>query len=75
MSISNLANVNSFGQIGQMYYLINQGHLSWGANPNHGNGWNEDYLKYYAYQNTDWFEVLFRNNITTQHSLSLSGGR
>ncbi len=74
LNISNLANAGSFGQIGEMYHLISQGLLNWGNNPNHGNGWNEEYLKYYAYQNTDWFEVLFRNNITTQHSLSLSGG-
>ncbi len=74
LSISALADAREFGQIGKMYELIRKGVIGWGTNPNHGSGWNEDYLKYYAYQNTDWFEVLFRNNITTQHSLSLSGG-
>ncbi|MFV0565504.1 MAG: SusC/RagA family TonB-linked outer membrane protein [Flavobacteriaceae bacterium] len=35
---------------------------------------NENYLEYYANANTDWFDVLFNNSITTQHSLSVSGG-
>lgn len=32
------------------------------------------FLKKYEMQNTDWFDVLFQNTITQNHSLSLSGG-
>lgn len=32
------------------------------------------YLMRYAYANTDWFKVLFRNSLTQEHSLSISSG-
>ncbi|GAO43927.1 putative TonB-dependent receptor [Flavihumibacter petaseus NBRC 106054] len=32
------------------------------------------FLKRYAYANTDWFDVLFKNNFVQEHSLSISGG-
>lgn len=33
-----------------------------------------NYLKQYEYANTDWFDLLFKNSIMQNHSLSLSGG-
>ncbi|MCT4644199.1 MAG: SusC/RagA family TonB-linked outer membrane protein [Carboxylicivirga sp.] len=33
-----------------------------------------DYLRRYEYANTDWFDLLFRNSLMQNHSLSLSGG-
>jgi TonB-linked SusC/RagA family outer membrane protein len=33
-----------------------------------------DYLRKYEYANTDWFDLLFRNSLMQNHSLSLSGG-
>ncbi|HRP32494.1 MAG TPA: SusC/RagA family TonB-linked outer membrane protein [Agriterribacter sp.] len=32
------------------------------------------FLKRYATANTDWFDILFRNNLIQEHSLSISGG-
>ncbi len=32
------------------------------------------FLKRYAYANTDWFDLLFRNNFIQEHSLSIAGG-
>lgn len=32
------------------------------------------FLKGYEMQNTDWFDVLFTNNMTQNHSVSLTGG-
>jgi TonB-linked SusC/RagA family outer membrane protein len=32
------------------------------------------FLKRYARQNTDWFDVLFRNSFMQEHSLSISSG-
>jgi hypothetical protein len=33
-----------------------------------------EFLLKYAHANTDWFDVLFRNSLTQEHSLSLSSG-
>ena len=32
------------------------------------------FLKRYALANTDWFDLLFRNSLTQEHSLSISSG-
>ena len=32
------------------------------------------YLRKYEYANTDWFDLLFRNSLMQNHSVSLSGG-
>jgi TonB-linked SusC/RagA family outer membrane protein len=32
------------------------------------------FLRHYEYANTDWFDVLFRNSLKQQHSLSISSG-
>lgn len=32
------------------------------------------FLKKYEMQNTDWFDVLFKNTLTQNHSVSLTGG-
>lgn len=41
-------------------------------------GWNkqqqDDYIKELGSQSTDWFDVLFRNTVSTSHHLSVSGG-
>jgi TonB-linked SusC/RagA family outer membrane protein len=33
-----------------------------------------EFLKKYARANTDWFDILFRNSLVQEHSLSISGG-
>ncbi len=33
-----------------------------------------DYLRTYEYANTDWFDLLFKNSLMQNHSLSFSGG-
>src|ERR1044072_9198619 len=32
------------------------------------------FLKRYALANTDWFDILFRNSFTQEHSISISTG-
>jgi hypothetical protein len=34
----------------------------------------KNFLTRYAMANTDWFDVLFRNNFVQEHSLSISTG-
>jgi TonB-linked SusC/RagA family outer membrane protein len=33
-----------------------------------------EFLKKYGLANTDWFDILFRNSLVQEHSLSISGG-
>lgn len=33
-----------------------------------------NFLKRYEYANTDWFDILFRNSLQQNHSVSISGG-
>ncbi|WP_101310510.1 SusC/RagA family TonB-linked outer membrane protein [Labilibaculum manganireducens] len=59
-----------FGVIGKMYNEIDKGSINWGAD----GALNEDFLSKYGNANTDWFDVLFKNSISQQHSFSFSGG-
>ena len=34
----------------------------------------KEFLLRYANANTDWFNILFRNSLTQEHSLSISAG-
>ncbi len=56
-----------YGVMGKMF---NRSGNIWGAN----GGLDEEFLAKYGNANTDWFNVLFKNAITHQHSLSFSGG-
>lgn len=63
----------NYGAIGLMLNKIYNKELNWDPSVPETN-WNEDYLKYYAVNNTDWFKELFGHSIATQHSLSIAGG-
>jgi TonB-linked SusC/RagA family outer membrane protein len=68
--IAKAAAARSHGAMGKMFQKINDGELSWGP---YGT-LNYDYLQQYADANTDWFDVLFKNSLQQQHSLSINGG-
>ncbi|OQP51854.1 SusC/RagA family protein [Niastella yeongjuensis] len=63
------------GVYGKMYDLINtpnadnSGFMLANTQPA-----KKDFLTRYAQANTDWFDLLFRNNFMQEHSLSVSGG-
>lgn len=61
---------STHGALSKMFYEIAQGNLPWGKN----GGLNYDYLQHYADANTDWFDTLFKNSISQQHSLSFNAG-
>lgn len=68
-----LAQRADYGIYGKMYDLVN-------ADPN-GNfpvintpEGRRQYLLRYANANTNWFDILFRNSLTQEHSLSVSSG-
>ena len=63
-----------YGVYGKMYDLINtpdaNGNFALMNTPEA----KAAFLKKYALANTDWFDVLFRNSLTQEHSISISTG-
>lgn len=70
LSMTTVAKSENFGAMGKMFDEIYKGNINWGPNGR----LNEDFLSKYANANTDWFDVLFTNSVTHQHSFSFSGG-
>ena len=73
LEFSNLANSSTSGIYGHMYNQI--------ANYNGGqyglaftDAAMNAYLQQAEYRNTDWFDLLFNNNIVQNHSVSISTG-
>lgn len=73
LEFANLTKASSSGIYGKMYQLINTY-----KNGEFGLANTEsakyDYLRKAEYRNTDWFDLLFRNTIVQNHSISISGG-
>jgi TonB-linked SusC/RagA family outer membrane protein len=72
---TNILNQSNWGVYGKMYYNITT------YDPGTGSFLLENtpearrvFLNRYAYANTDWFDLLFRNSFVQEHSLSFSGG-
>lgn len=72
---TNIVNWSNSGIYGKMYNMINT------FDPNSGKFLlentqeaREQFLLKYAQANTDWFDVLFRNSIVHEHSISINGG-
>ena len=75
LDFSSIANRSNAGVYGKMADYIKT------VDPATGNFLLENtpearaaFLMRYAKENTDWFDVLFRNSLTQEHSLSLSHG-
>ncbi len=58
------------GALNKMFSKISNREIPWGAN----GGLNYDFLQPYADANTDWFNLLFKNSFSSQHSLSMNAG-
>lgn len=75
LEFSSLASGSSQGLYGKMYNLINQYNTS---NGQFGLPYTESamngYLQQAEFRNTDWFDLLFNNNIMMNHSVSISSG-
>eukprot|EP01029_Cantina_marsupialis_P019398 TRINITY_DN4500_c1_g1_i1.p1 TRINITY_DN4500_c1_g1~~TRINITY_DN4500_c1_g1_i1.p1 ORF type:complete len:1211 (-),score=151.57 TRINITY_DN4500_c1_g1_i1:1739-5371(-) len=70
IDMTTVARAENYGALGKMYDGILNGNVQWGEN----GGLNEDFLEPYGRANTDWFDHLFKNGVTQQHSFSFSGG-
>lgn len=71
---SNILSSPDFGVYGKMYDLITtidaNGNFLLANTPEA----KAAFLKKYGLANTDWFDILFRNSLVQEHSLSISGG-
>ena len=75
LEFSQVANASSAGLYGKMYGLMNTYNEQTGDFylPFTEKAMN-DYLREAEYRNTDWFDLLFNNNILQTHSVSVSSG-
>ncbi len=75
LSFSSLVNSSSAGIYGTMYRLMNEYNTTNGQYglPNTQAAMNQ-YLRSAEMMNTDWFDLLFNDNIVQNHAVSFSGG-
>lgn len=64
----------NFGVYGKMYDLINTPDANGNIRLLNTPEARAAFLKRYAGANTDWFDLLFRNSLQQEHSLSISSG-
>ena len=75
LEMSNLINGSSSGVYGQMYRLMDQYNASNGQfGLENTRAAMNDYLRHAEMLNTNWFDLLFNNNILQNHAVSISGG-
>ena len=75
LNYASLANASSSGVYGKMYELLSTvdsttGQFALMNTPED----RSNYLQAAEYRNTDWFDILFKNSVTQNHSVSISSG-
>jgi len=68
LSDANLSNASSSGVYGKMWELVNTGQLL------NTDAARNAYLREAEYRNTNWFDLLFNNNIMNKHTVSITSG-
>src|SRR5688500_2365039 len=63
-----------YGVYGKMFQLINTPDANGNFALENTTEAKAAFLKKYALANTDWFDILFRNSLVQEHSLSISSG-
>lgn len=72
---SNIVNSSNSGVYGKMYNLINTFDESTGKFALENTiAARRNFLYRYVNANTDWFNILFKNSLQQEHSISISGG-
>lgn len=75
LNLAETARASQSGVYGKMYQLITQYDPTTGLyGLAHTAEAMNEYLRQAEYRNTDWFDALFSNNITQNHSVSISSG-
>ncbi|MBO4871717.1 MAG: SusC/RagA family TonB-linked outer membrane protein [Muribaculaceae bacterium] len=75
LEFSNLVNGSASGTYGHMYTLMDQYNATNGqfGLANTREAMNE-YLRQAEMRNTDWFDLLFNDNVMMNHAISINGG-
>ena len=73
LEFASLAKAANSGVYGKMYQLINQ-YENGGYGLENSDPAKNSYLQKAEFRNTDWFRLLFNQNITQNHSVSISSG-
>lgn len=72
---SNIVNSANSGVYGKMYNLINTFDEATGKfGLENTTASRRNFLYRYVKANTDWFDILFKNSLQQEHSISVSGG-
>lgn len=74
LSFASLANSSSSGIYGTMYKMINSYDPATGYGLANTDAAKNAYLRQAEFRNTDWFDLLFNDNIMQNHAVSISGG-
>lgn len=73
LEFASLAGASNSGVYGKMYQLINS-YENGGYGLINSPAAKNAYLQQAEFRNTDWFSLLFNNNLTQNHALSISSG-
>ncbi len=73
LEFASIAKSASSGVYGKMYQLIDS-YSNGGYGLANTVAAKNGYLREAEFRNTDWFDLLFNNTITQQHSVSIAGG-
>jgi len=75
LEFSNLANSSTSGLYGQLYTKMDQWNDATGSfNLPYTEAAMATYLQEAEFRNTDWFDLLFQNNLMQNHSVSIATG-
>lgn len=74
LEFANIAKASTSGIYGKMYQLINSYDPETGFGLQHSESAMNSYLRQAEMRNTDWFDLLFKNSVMQNHSVSIAGG-
>lgn len=74
LEFASLVNSSTSGLYGKMYTLVDQYDPSTGFGLPYTEAAMNAYLQQAEFRNTDWFDLLFNDNIMQNHSVSISSG-
>ena len=73
LEFASIAGASNSGVYGKMYQLINRyNNGEYGLE--NSTGAKNSYLQEAEFRNTDWFDLLFNQNLTQNHAISISSG-
>ncbi len=74
LNLASTYRASNSGVYGRMYHLINSYDPATGYGLANTPGAMNSFLRQAEYRNTDWFDKLFTNSISSNHAISMSSG-